>query len=286
MTPGDNGIHSILSANDADHARYRRLLSHAFSERALREQEYLPIAYIDLLIRRLRETVASSKNGSAIVDMVQWFNFTTFDIVGDLAMGELFRCLEESKYHGWVSILFVQFKIAALLVSLRFFGLDRLLKRVIPKSLRKKRVDHANTAKERIHRRLDQGAKGTDVQRNDFMTYVLRYNDEKGMSVPEIEATFRVLVVAGSETTGTALSGIMGHLLQSPDIMENVTKEVRQCFHDASEICAKRVSHLPYLGAIIEEGIRLCPPVPLGLPRVVPARGAEVSGHWLPGGVC
>jgi cytochrome P450 len=63
-----------------------------------------------------------------------------------------------------------------------------------------------------------------DIQRNDFMTYILRYNDEKGMSIPEIEATFRVSVVAGSETTGTALSGIMGHLLQSPNVMDNVTK--------------------------------------------------------------
>jgi cytochrome P450 len=105
MTPGDNGIHPILSANDADHARYQRLLSHAFSERALREREYPSIAYIDFLIRRLRETVVFSKNGCAIVDMVQWFNFTTFDIVGDLALGESFRCLEEPKYHGWVSIL-------------------------------------------------------------------------------------------------------------------------------------------------------------------------------------
>jgi cytochrome P450 len=285
MTPGDNGIHSILSANDADHARYRRLLSHAFSERALREQEYLPLAYIDLLIQRLCEAVSSSKDACTVVDMVQWFNFTTFDIVGDLALGESFNCLEESKYHGWVSILFSQFKVAALFVSLRFFGLDKLLKMVIPTSLLKQRAEHANTANERIHRRLDHGAKSTDAQRHDFMTYVLRHNDEKGMSIPEIEATFKVLVVAGSETTGTALSGIMGYLLQSPDILGNLTKEICQSFHDASAICADRASNLPYLGAVIEEGLRLCPPVALGMPRVVPSSGAEVSGHWLPGGV-
>jgi cytochrome P450 len=285
MTPGDNGIYSILSANDADHARYRRLLSHAFSRTALREQEYLPMAYIDLLVRRLGETLSSSKKGCAVVDMVQWFNFTTFDIVGDLALGESFNCLEESKYHGWVSVLFSQFKIAALLVSLRFFGLDKPLKTVIPTSLLKKRAEHANTANERIHHRLDQGAQGTDAQRYDFIAYVLRHNDEKCMSIPEIEATFRVLVVAGSETTGTALSGILGNLLRSPDVLGNLTKEIRQSFGDASEICAEQASLLPYLGAVIEEGLRLCPPVALGMLRVVPERGAEVSGHLLPGGV-
>jgi Cytochrome P450 len=117
------------------------------------------------------------------------------------------------------------------------------------------------------------------------MTYVLRHNDEKGMSIPEIEATFKVLVVAGIETTGTALSGIMGYLLQSPDILGNLTKEIRRSFQDASAICADRASNLPYLGAVIEEGLRLCPAVALGMPRVVPTSGAKVSGHWLPGGV-
>lgn len=285
MVPGDNGIHSILSANDADHARYRRLLAHAFSERALREQEYLPLAYIDLLTRRLREIVSSSENHVAVVDIVKWLNFTTFDIVGDLALGESFHCLEESKYHGWVSILFTQFKAASLFVSLRFFGLDKPLRMVLPKSLLKKRAEHAKYSKDRIYHRLDQGKEGTDAQRNDFMTYVLRYNDEKGMTVPEIEQTFRVLVVAGSETTGTALSGILGTLLKSPDMMEKTAKEIRLSFQNASEICADRVSNLPFLNAVIEEGLRLCPPVALGMPRVVPAGGAEVSGQWLPGGV-
>ena len=141
MAPGDNGIHSILSANDADHARYRKLLSHAFSEKALRQQEYLLQQYIDLLIDRVTEL---AKSTNPIVDMVQWLNFTTFDIVGDLSLGESFHCLEESRYHGWVSILFTQFKASTLLVSLRYFGLLGLVKLLIPSSLIKKRAEHAN----------------------------------------------------------------------------------------------------------------------------------------------
>ena len=285
MVPGENGVHSILSANDADHSRHRRLLAHAFSERALREQEYLPLAYVNLLISRLSGLVSSSESGTAVVDIVQWLNFTTFDIVGDLALGESFHCLEESKYHGWVSILFTQFKMAGVFMSLRFFGLDKPLKLILPKSLLKKRAQHAKYAKDRIYHRLEQGKEGADAQRNDFMTYVLRYNDEQGMTIPEIEQTFRVLVVAGSETTGTALSGILGNLLQNPETLKTLVSEIRQSFQDASEICADRVSNLPYLNAVIEEGLRLSTPVALGLPRVVPDGGAEVLGQWLPGGV-
>ncbi|KAL8983732.1 MAG: hypothetical protein Q9205_002101 [Flavoplaca limonia] len=280
FAPAENGIHSILSANDADHSRYRRLLSHAFSDRALREQEPLLQHYIDFLVRRLRD---HASNPSSTIDMVQWFNFTTFDIVGDLALGTSFGNLEKARYDGWISVIFAQFKLAALVVTFRFFGLDGALKAMLPKSAIEKRRRHAETANAKIHKRLEK-EEGKDEQRNDFMTYVRRYNDEKGMSVLEIEATFRALVVAGSETTATALSGILGNLLQAPEAMGELVKEVRSAFTHESEILASNVDNLAYLNAVIEEGLRLCPPVALGMPRLVPEGGSTVSGNPLPAG--
>lgn len=286
MTPGSNGIHSILSANDADHSRYRRLLSHAFSDKALREQEYLLLHYIELLMTRLKDQIrASPQSKAASVNIVRWLNFTTFDIIGDLSLGESFHCLENSHLHDWVSILFTQFKAAAIFVSIRFFpGAEKILRMLLPKSLAKKREEHSNIANAKIHRRLED-SNNIDSQRNDFMTYVLRYNDEKGMSVPEIEATFRTLVVAGSETTATAFSGVTNYLMKETEVCDRLIGEIRTAFKHQSEIVAENVDKLDYLNAVIEEGLRLCPPVPLGMPRVIPAGGAEVCGHWLPGGV-
>ena len=94
MTKADN----ILLANDSDHARQRRLLAHAFSEKALRGQEDLVMQYIDLLLAQLRKL--SDEGGP--VDMVRWYNFTTFDVLGDLAFGESFGCLRSGGYHPWV----------------------------------------------------------------------------------------------------------------------------------------------------------------------------------------
>ena len=50
-----NGVHSIVSTPNPDHSRMRRLLSHAFSEKALREQEPLLQSYVDTLMQKLRE---------------------------------------------------------------------------------------------------------------------------------------------------------------------------------------------------------------------------------------
>lgn len=49
--------------------------------------------YFDLLIQRLHE------NADKPVDLVKWYNFTTFDIIGDLTFGESFDCLETSTLH-------------------------------------------------------------------------------------------------------------------------------------------------------------------------------------------
>jgi cytochrome P450 len=86
----------ISAANDADHARMRRLLNHAFSEAALREQEPLMNSYFDLLIQKLYEKIDGPTNGK--VNIVRWFNFTTFDLVGDLCFGEDFDALKTEEY--------------------------------------------------------------------------------------------------------------------------------------------------------------------------------------------
>ena len=67
-------------ANDPDHARIRKLLSHAFSETALREQEPILISYFDLLVSRLQEQIDGAIGGK--VDIMSWYNFATFDIIG------------------------------------------------------------------------------------------------------------------------------------------------------------------------------------------------------------
>lgn len=43
---------------------------------------------------------------------------------------------------------------------------------------------------------------------------------------------------------------------------------------------------LPYLNAVIEETLRVYPPVVTHVPRVVPKGGATVDGHFLPENVC
>lgn len=85
------GATNLTMAPDLHHARQRRALAHAFSKQALLEQEPILKGYVNLFVKRLREM---AHRGEA-ANMVSWYNFCTFDIIGDLSFGEPFGCLQE-----------------------------------------------------------------------------------------------------------------------------------------------------------------------------------------------
>lgn len=65
--PNPNGAKNIITGNDETHSRFRKLLSHAFSAKALEEQEDFIKGYVDLLIKRLHEKCAEPQN------MMAWY---------------------------------------------------------------------------------------------------------------------------------------------------------------------------------------------------------------------
>lgn len=280
MSRQKNNAHSILSAKDHDHRRLRRLISHAFSEKALREQEPILQDYTGRLIKRLHDQVQAGW-GCGVVNLVDWYSWTTFDLVGELGFGETFGCLSTSTHHDWSSMVFSHFKAASLLTSVKFYPfLEKILRLCLPKVVTK-RQGHFQMSKDKIHRRLrNAGTSG-----NDFISYVLDPKLEERVSLQEIETTFNILIIAGSETTASALAGTTGYLLRNPACLATLAKEIRGTFKEESEITLAAIAKLPYLNAVIEEGLRMAPPVPSGLPRIVPPSGATVCGEWMPGGV-
>jgi cytochrome P450 len=71
---------SIVFAIDAqDHRSQRKSLSHAFSAKALRDNEESVQAYVKLLIERLGQKAGPGTEGANMSDV---FNWLTFDIIG------------------------------------------------------------------------------------------------------------------------------------------------------------------------------------------------------------
>ncbi|KAF2814564.1 benzoate 4-monooxygenase cytochrome P450 [Mytilinidion resinicola] len=267
-----NGVESIHSAkDDAVHSRHRRLLAHAFSEKALREQESLLKTYMDLLVIQL-------KKQSGPVDMVRWLNYTTFDLIGDLTFGEPFGCLHDSEYHPWVAIVFQSMRASAFVVAGRQYpALASMLVKLMPKSLSQKIQDHWDLSVNRLNRRL-----ATKTDRPDFMTYLQRQTGEKGLSPEEMHSNAPLLMIAGSETTGTALSACLYYLTSNPTVFQKLRKEFDEAIKSEEDITITNTSELSYMTNVLNETMRIYNPVPGDLPREAPKEGITVAGYWLP----
>ncbi|KAL2816694.1 cytochrome P450 [Aspergillus granulosus] len=277
-SPSVGGAPSIIVSNDADHSRFRRLMSHGFSDSSLRGQEPIIKSYVDLLMQRLHENI---EGGKKAVDLVKWYNFTTFDIIGDLAFGEPFDCLKNSDYHQWISILLSQVKTATYAnVSRRLPGSRYLLQLITPRHIVSQRDTHVALTTEKVKARL-----GKPNDRPDFFSNILKYNNtEKGLSFQELVSNGSILIIAGSETTATLLSGVTYLLLRNPRVLSKLQDEIRSTFMDESEINLESCNKLEYCLAVLTEALRVYPPVGPGLPRIVDAQGDTIAGNWVPGG--
>ncbi|KAJ5280754.1 Cytochrome monooxygenase lcsI [Penicillium angulare] len=272
------GAGSFLKDPTSNHSRTRRLLSHAFSEKALREQEGLIQSYVDLLVDGLNKEISRSQD---TVDMVRWYNYTTFDIIGDLAFGEPFDCLKDNKYHPWVSMVFASAKGVSLMRPLAIYpSLAPIVKKLLPKKVMENRLKHYQMSEAKLLRRIE-----TETNRPDFMTYVMRHTDNRSLSVQEMKANAGLLIIAGSETTASLLSGFTYYLLQNKSAYQKLREELRGAFQSYDEINFKAVIGLPYLNASLEEALRMYPPLPATLPRIVPKGGSVIDGEYVPEGV-
>nr|WGZ60647.1 cytochrome P450 [Fusarium reticulatum] len=113
----------------------------------------------------------------------------------------------------------------------------------------------------------------------DF-TLVSRMQEEKfGMDSIVIASECMDHMLAGIETTGDALCFLMWQISQPG--YESIQEKLRDEFRENPEV---PLDQMEYLEAVVKEGLRVFPSIPMSLPRCVPAGGATVDGHWLPGG--
>ncbi|KAL4788245.1 cytochrome P450 [Aspergillus varians] len=242
------------------HRQLPKALSHAFSARGLRAQEPILNSYVDKLVERLKDVAESDLPA----DMVKWYNLTTFDIIGDLAFGEPFGGLGSSEYHHWVVTIFRAIK-ANTYIRMRdaYLVLFRVIGAIMPTS---GRLVYSSA-----------------YNRGGFMDSMRRNRGEKdGLTDLELAANSNILIIAGSETTSSLLSGATYWILRSYGVLAKVTREVRSVIKTESDITFQKVSaDLPYLLACFDEAFRLYPPVPTGLQRRT-LDPVTISGYDIP----
>ncbi len=277
--PSPNGVRPMMTTNTEDHDRQRRIISHAFSTTALKEQEVVVSHYADLMIERLKEHVA---NGEDTVDIGRWYQYATIDIIGDLCFGESFHCLEKGGNHPWISTIYKNIKIAKILGVLQCFPpLESLMRAMMPTSVKMKMRKTFAWSQNMITKRMEQ-----KTERADIMKHVLNNNHKQGMTRDEIDSTMATVVLAGSgDTTAVAIAATTYFALKNPDVMKKLTAEIRKGLGvDPADYTNAAISKLPLLHATIQEAMRMHPPLPLSPARLIDRPGVHICGIAVPPG--
>ena len=116
--------------------------------------------------------------------------------------------------------------------------------------------------------------------------YEMAHNDkvppeEKSLNRLTDEAV--LFIVAGNETTGNALSVITFHVLNTPSILKNLKDELSTAIPNVNTIPLWRdLENLPYLSAVIKEGLRMSYGVVSRMPRVSPTAPLKYKDWIIP----
>ncbi|GAX40393.1 cytochrome P450 [Tolypothrix sp. NIES-4075] len=118
-----------------------------------------------------------------------------------------------------------------------------------------------------------------DPERIDILSMLMSSRDEAGKSMTdqELRDDLMSLIIAGHETTATAMAWALYWIHHQPKVRQKLLQELDTL---GDSLDPMSIFRLPYLTAVCNEALRIAPVVMLTLPRVVQER-VELLGYLL-----
>ena len=131
---------------------------------------------------------------------------------------------------------------------------------------------------------IDECRKDNDGTRKDVLAMLAaaRYEDGSQMSYEELRDELITLLVAGHETTATALAWSVNHILSTPEVLPKLKDEIAQVTQ-GERLQVRHLSSLKYLDGVVKETLRLLPVIPM-VGRVL-QEPMMIGDYLLPKGV-
>ncbi|KAI0390582.1 cytochrome P450 [Xylariaceae sp. FL0594] len=287
--PGHDTMFTTI--DPARHDRLKARLAHGYSGRetpGLEEAIDEQVAHLVDLLRRKYVFDPKTAGGTTTMlplDLSKVFPLFTLDTIARIALDKEFGCLEADRdvkefYHVveefipllnvFADVPWVR-KIVYSPLMIKLFGSEPTDKSGL--GLAMKMVNEETARK----------YNSDNTQSGDIMTSFRRH----GITQEECQTEALFMFVAGSETTATAMRIVLYYLTSTPRAYHALKKEIRQAIVDgraSSPITDREARGLPYLQAVIYEGMRIRPVATGTFGKVVPPGGDTINGYWVPGG--
>ncbi|KAJ7650647.1 cytochrome P450 [Roridomyces roridus] len=275
-----DGLHNNFSTDDPKlHAFLNKWSAPPFRKENLIKGEAAARRILDQFTRRV-------KLSGPKLETVSLFRLLALDMMGAIVLGCDFRQVETGQTHPCVSDI-DRFMIDKQLCSYLPGWLYWTLRQIPLKPLRNVFESGPRFLKYAAEL-YDDAVADDDSEQLNILSNLKNFVDPKtGESPPEklVISQAAAFLFAGADTTTVSLVYICWEIARTPRVYTILRAALEEAIPDPDTIPgAQELKDIPYLAAVIKEGLRVWAPGQSMLERVVPAGGAVHQGIFLPAG--
>ncbi|KAI2615890.1 cytochrome P450 [Hypoxylon sp. NC1633] len=257
-----------------EHNARRRIWDQGFSAKALAVYEERIVEYAETLAARIEEV---AQKGDP-VNVSDWFYWFTFDVMGEFAFGRSFNMLRDKKWHFAVRLLrramslLGPFSPVPWLAQIAFYITPWMY-------IVRDWLNMMQWCKDRMGERLLM-----KVTKPDVAHWLIESSLKKGSLEADREwlnGDAVTIIIAGSDTIAPTLVFAFYELARNPAHQKILLDELADV-NIYDPLALQRCTHLT---AVINETLRLHPPVPTGGYRQSPPAGMTIAGTYIPGNI-
>ncbi|KAI0086977.1 cytochrome P450 [Irpex rosettiformis] len=263
----------IALRSNAAHAAQRKAWNRAFNTTALK-------TYEPVIGRRVVQFASAIEAQNGTVDLAQWLSFFTHDFMCDMAFGGGTEMLRDGDVDGLWQGMKDGLEMSQVYETIPWAS---YYARYIPgmaMELKRFRAKCYQRAEQRL-------VAGSNVK--DLLYYLSNEGSEaEETPLRSLAISEAVLaVIAGSDTTSSALSSTFWCLLRYPNYFKRLQEEVDRYYpSDDDALDPKHHPKMVFLDAVLKEVLRLYPAVPSGSQRSAEegTKGKFIGPYYIPEG--
>ncbi|CAG9954643.1 unnamed protein product [Clonostachys rosea f. rosea IK726] len=257
----------FMARDKEEHARRRKVWDQGFSTKALLGYDSRITKAIDELLQVI------DRDHNQPINITKWFDFFVFDVMEDLAFNKNSNMIR----HGEDSYIFQT--IRTDMFNIAFFA---HLPWLLP-FLKRTPVLNWNYIKfwNWIQNQINERRKNEPDQPDIFSWLLNNYDQGKKTRKDDwnLHGDAQLIVIAGSDSVAATLTHIFYELAYDA----NLTKTLQDALDALPSLENSNLINVELLDAVINETLRLHPPVPSGTQRVTPPGGLRIGSNQIPG---
>ncbi|KAK7973069.1 pisatin demethylase [Apiospora saccharicola] len=278
----------FMIRDPVQHDKMKARLAPAYSGRDTPNLEQCVDEQVLNLHALIRRTYLSAPEEGVFrtMPLINVLSFFTLDVISKVALGSEFGCCAQNsdpyRFHELMGEHVPKMGLTTDVPMIRRIlyspiGLRLFAPRETDKSGMGPLMKVTNDA---VRSRYGQVQEG----KSDILGSFIRH----GLTQAECESEALFMFIAGSDTSASALRVTMFYIMSCPRVYQKLKAEIRAAIREGRAsspvISVAEAKQLPYLQAVLYEGLRMRPVTTGQQAKEVPAGGDTVDGRFVPGG--